>query len=228
VPRYAVYYAPARGSALAEFGADWLGRDPWTGERRGQPAIPDIDPGRLHEITASPRLYGFHGTLKAPFEPAQGVNGEAIEQAVRALAAEWRAFEIDLQLGSIDGFLALVPARRSPELGALAAACVVALDHLRAPLSESELARRRRSGLSPQQDAYLRRYGYPHIFEFFGFHLTLTERLAEPESTRLRRVLEPMVGPFCREPLPIDALTLFAQAHRAAPFEVAGRFPLRP
>src|SRR5690554_5056560 len=65
--RYAIYYAPEPGSPLDRFGAAWLGRSAWTGEPVAQPAVEGLDPEQLAAMTAEPRLYGFHGTLKPPF-----------------------------------------------------------------------------------------------------------------------------------------------------------------
>ena len=65
--RYAIYYTPAPDTALAEFGADWLGWDSATGLKRQQRAFEGADIGA---ITKQPRKYGFHGTLKPPFRLA--------------------------------------------------------------------------------------------------------------------------------------------------------------
>jgi hypothetical protein len=69
-PRYAIYYAPASGSDLDRFGAQLLGYDAFAGDDLPFPegvtqAAPD-----WHELTADPRKYGFHATLKAPFSLA--------------------------------------------------------------------------------------------------------------------------------------------------------------
>jgi hypothetical protein len=82
--RYAVYYAPRPG-AFADRAARWLGRDAEADVPLPQPALPGIaDPAA---ITAAPRRYGFHGTLRAPFRLAEGVTPEAAGEAVAALAA---------------------------------------------------------------------------------------------------------------------------------------------
>jgi putative phosphonate metabolism protein len=228
VRRYAVYYAPPPSSGLAGFGNAWLGRDPETGEPLPQPRVDGIDMQRLTAITASPRRYGFHGTLKAPFELAPGRRREDLREAVADLARRQAPFTLPrLELTSIGGFLALVPSAPSAELDRLARDCVRELDAFRAPLSEHDLERRLRNGLSACEQAYLRRWGYPYVFEFFRFHLTLTERLAEPEHSRVRALLEPRTAPFCKEPLEIGELCLFEQADRQAPFLITGRYPMR-
>ena len=109
--RYAIYYAPEPGSELAAFGAQWLGRDPETGATIEQPVLLGVRPERLAEITAAPRLYGFHGTLKAPMHLARGRDPDALRRLVRDLAGRHRPFEIDLVLASI------VRPKRKTEVG---------------------------------------------------------------------------------------------------------------
>lgn len=224
--RYAIYYAPEPGSALAAFGARWLGRDPETGRGVEQPAVPGIRPERLVEITAAPRHYGFHGTLKAPIQLAQGRDAASLRDAVRDLARRQRPFEVDLTLASIGGFLALIPAMVSAGLDALAAACVVELDPFRAPLTDADRARRRPERLSERQRAHLEEWGYPYVFEEFGFHLTLTDRLPQPEHDEIKAILQKLTAEFCARPLRVESLCVFEQARRDEPFTVTARFPL--
>ena len=68
-PRYAIYYAAPRGSALDRFGADLLGYDAWSGDDLQFPNGLPLD---WRELTSDPRKYGFHATLKAPFALAPG------------------------------------------------------------------------------------------------------------------------------------------------------------
>jgi putative phosphonate metabolism protein len=227
VRRFAVYWAPPAPSALARFAASWLGRDPVTGAAVAQPELAGLPPERLREITLAPRRYGFHGTLKAPFALAPGRSADQLRSAMAALAAARRPVTLPgLELASLDGFLALVPAQPVAALDALAAACVIELDGYRAPPTADELARRRPERLSPRQRAHLERYGYPFVLEDFRFHLTLTGRLAEPEHGRVRSLLAPLVAPFCAAPLVIGELALFEQPAAAAPFLLTARFPL--
>ena len=135
---------------------------------------------RLAEIIAEPRLYGFHGTLKAPIALAEDVSEGDFLEAVGRFAATQRGFAVPaLELGELSGFLALVPAERCVELQDLADRCVVEFDDFRRPADEAELARRRAPGLSPRQDELLVRWGYPYVLEEWRFHLTLTGRLPD-------------------------------------------------
>ena len=76
--RYAIYFAPRPESPLKRFADAWLGRDPDRDERVSQPVIEGFAPERLHEITAFPRHYGFHATLKAPFRPVPDLAADAL------------------------------------------------------------------------------------------------------------------------------------------------------
>lgn len=223
--RYAIYFAPPRGNPLKQFADAWLGRDPDRDERVAQPVVHAIPAERLHEITALPRHYGFHATLKAPFVPAPGLEADALLGDIEAFAARRRSFEVHLKVAALGDFLALVPLREVPELDRLAAACVRDLDRFRAPLSQEERARRKPDGLSEAEQANFERWGYPYVLEQFRFHMTLTGPLENPERDRVRAILEQALESHLAQPLRIDQLALFTQTHRVAPFRIVGRFP---
>ena len=93
---------------------------------------------RLVEITAEPRLYGFHGTLKAPIALVDEATERDFLDAVGRFAASDRTFAISaLEIAEISGFLALVPAARCAELQDLADRCVVEFDEFRRPAEEA-------------------------------------------------------------------------------------------
>ena len=225
--RYALYFAPPPGSPLKQLADAWLGRDPDIDERVPQPVVADIAPERLHEITAMPRHYGFHATLKAPFAPAPGLEADALLGDVEAFANGRKPCHVRLVVGELDGFLALVPAAPSPELNHLAADCVREFDRFRAPLTDAERARRRPELLSEQERDHFERWGYPYVLDRFRFHMTLTGPLDEPERGMVKTVLEHVFAPLLTQPLAVDQLALFTQTHRVAPFRVVARFPFR-
>jgi len=218
--RYAIYYAPPPDSLLHELGSRWLGRDAWTGKPVDQPNVLGI--GRL---TMEPSRYGFHGTLKAPFRLRDDKTPEALAQAVAALAASETPFGLRIKAGSIGGFLALVPAEPSPALMALAARCVRELDEFRAPASEEELRRRRQASLTPAQDQYLERWGYPYVMDEFRFHMTLTERLDPPDQQRLAAAAAAHFAPALQGPVMMAGISLFVEAAPGAPFLATGCMP---
>lgn len=223
--RYAVYFAPARGSLWQAFGSRWLGRDEFTGEALPQPlgAAPD------HAgLTAEPRRYGFHATLKAPFRAACS-PGELLEQ-VDALAAKLRQVPLGrLDPVFLDGFLALVPAAKPPGLEALAARCVKELDRLRAPLAAEERARRRPELLDARGRELLDQWGFPFVLERFRFHMTLTGPLPAARAPAVAAALALQLAELHRdEPPVLDRLCVF---HEPAPGELFLRVhdaPLAP
>ena len=176
--RYAVYFAPNPGSLGWLAGSHWLGRCAALLQPLQQLAIDGVAADTLHRLTAAPRRYGWHATLKAPFALAPGTDWIALHQAVEDVARGLQPFVLPpLQVQRIDDFLALVPPASHPanaQIQETAATCVTALQPLAAPLSETDLARRRAGGLTARQDALLQQWGYPFVLDEFRFHMSLT------------------------------------------------------
>jgi putative phosphonate metabolism protein len=223
--RYAVFWAPPTGSALARFGAAWLG---WDAESaRDVERLPVTLPRPLPEMTRAPWRYGFHGTLKSPFRLAEGTDATALDAAIAALAARTPpARGPGLAPSARLGFAALMPSGYAPEIDTLAAACAQEFDHFRAPPSELELKRRRATGLTARQEANLIRWGYPYVFEDFRFHLTLSGRLKPGEAAPLLDALAPLVSPHLEPELRIDDVALFGDPGRNRGFRLLRRYPL--
>lgn len=221
--RLALYWAPAYDDPLHRLGSTWLGRDAESGAPMRQPELPGLD---IAALTADPRGYGLHATLKPPFRLA--VSWVEAVAAAEALAARTAPIMLPpLAVADLDGFLALRETEPCPALHALADACVEALDACRAPPGEAELARRRRHGLTPRQDELLTRFGYPHVFEEWRFHVTLTRRLTAAEKAVVLPAVTGFLGEAPALPRRVTELTLFTQAKAGAPFLIAERLPLR-
>jgi putative phosphonate metabolism protein len=221
--RVAVYYAPRPDDPLFATGATWLGRDPESDAPAPQPDLRDIA-----EITAEPRQYGFHATLKPPMRLAEGRQWFDVVLAARALADRIAAFDLPrLAVHDVHGFLALRETLPCAPLQALADACVEHLDPFRAPPSDAELARRRRANLSPEQEAMLTRWGYPYVFTTWFFHMTLTRRLTAEEKARFMPAAEAYFSHAINVPRRIADICLFTQAAPDAAFVIAERLPLR-
>lgn len=178
--RFAIYYAPEPG-AFADAAAAWLGWDLAFGQFVPQPTL--ALPRSLAEVTAEPRKYGFHATLKPPFRLAEGVSFADLTQATAELAQSLAPLTLPgLQMVNLDGFLALTPTGDETALQAFAAQIVQQLDPLRASLTPAEIARRRPERLTQRQRELLATYGYPYVLEQFRFHLTLSGPLAQDET----------------------------------------------
>lgn len=219
--RYAVYYAPREGP-FAFRANDWLGREPGNSLDLPQPVLPGI--GDPRDITAEPRRYGFHGTIRAPFRPAVGVDEGLVRTTVADLAQGLAPVTCaGLRMEVLQDFVALSPLGCEAALLNLGAAVVEGTNALRAPLTEAEIARRRPDRLSPRQRELLDRWGYPHVMEQFRFHLTLTDRLDHPEP--VRAALEDYFAPVLPRPFIIEDLCLFGE-DSSGRFHLLHRYPL--
>lgn len=204
--RYAVYFTPEPGP-LSDFGAAWLGWDSETGRMCAHPDVPGL-PAPVATLTARPRKYGFHGTIKPPFQLAPGTDADGLRAAVAAFCASHPAVTLDgLRVARIGGFVALVPDGPADGLTVLAAAAVEALDPFRAAPSDAETARRNPARLTDRQRALLARWGYPYTHDEFRFHMTLTGPLGA-QADAVRAALDPVVTPLVPRPFRVDALTL--------------------
>ena len=227
--RYALYWAPQEGSDLARLGGAWLGLREESNSAGPPPPIPGFDALRIHVLTAEPRRYGLHATLKPPFALADGTDLAALREAVAAFAAAQACVTLPaLEVTLLDRFVALTPSAASPALDALAAGCVTHFDRFRAPAVPAELARRRAAGLSPVEDPYLLRWGYPYVLDRFRFHVTLTGPLDPAEAQRLMPPLIRLFAPVTRAPVTLGNIALFHEPVPGEPFRLVERFPLRP
>jgi putative phosphonate metabolism protein len=219
--RYAIYFTPPRDSPLTRLAASWLGRDPFTGSSVPPPSVTGFTPAEIAFHTAAARRYGFHATLKAPFELAAGETEARLAQAVADFAAESEPFAIPrLAVGQIDRFFALLPTSPVVELNALADNVVKAFDRFRSPLTEAEIERRNPDAMSAEEFRNLCQWGYPYVFDAFRFHMTLTGRVAAGEAVRVRAALDEMFGAVLVEPVAVDGIALFVEPEAGAPFTI--------
>jgi len=227
-PRYAIYYAPALGSDLDRFGAQLLGYDAFAGADLPFPedvtrAVPD-----WRDLTADPRKYGFHATLKAPFSLAPETTEAELFAACSAFAATPRAIPVFAPVvGSISGFIAVIPAEPPQDLIRLAADCVTAFDNFRAPLTEADRARRNPSKLTPTQRDHLDRWGYPYVMDDFRFHMTLTGRLGSERRESVLAMLRVRFAALGLATLAIDRIVVFRQDDADSRFRIVGQWELR-
>lgn len=222
--RFAVYYAPDPG-AFADRAASWLGWDAATGMPCPQPTPPGL-PRPLADLTAEPRKYGFHGTIKPPFRLAPGTSPDRLAAAVEALAARLAPVTLPgLALTRLGRFLALCPTGDTAPLEHLAAEVVRRLDTHRAALTEAEIARRRPERLTPRQRALLDSYGYPFVMEEFRFHLTLTGPLDPWEIAATESAIAAHFAATIPQPFQIKTLCLFGEAQDGT-FHLLHRYAL--
>lgn len=220
-PRYAVYYAPATDSPWWRFGCRWLGRDAATGADEPQPVLPLLGAAQLASVTAHPRRYGFHATLRAPFRLRDTGELDALLERVQAVARTLAP----LPLGTLvpvlmDGFVALVPARPHGALADTAQACVAQLDEFRAPVDAADLARRGAAQLDARGRELLERFGYPHVAERFRFHLSLTGPVDTATAGRVVAHVAHPVAQLNRQAAPVlDRLCVYVEPGPGEPFQ---------
>lgn len=230
--RYAIYYAPKPSSPLSEVGRRWIGRDAESGRIIEQPTLLGVPAALFHSLTANPRRYGFHATLKAPFRLADGCSEAALLERARDFSRYRTRFQLSpLQTDISGGFLALRCANDvviSASVCALAQDCVESFDDLRAPMDNNDRARRLRSSLTYRQNQLLERWGYPYTEEAFRFHMTLTDRLETVDQVVCEMLREGARRLFDAVadggPTALDAITIFREEKAGLPFKAWKRF----
>ncbi|MCA8908477.1 MAG: DUF1045 domain-containing protein [Rhodospirillaceae bacterium] len=223
--RYAIYFSPPADQPLGRLGHGWLGRDP-AGEL--PPPRPEGLPAPLPDIVSSPAHYGFHATLKAPFEPADSATEDDLLEFARSVARHMEPVTLDdgLTVDELGHFLALVPAGGADGLDQLAGHVVRTFEPYRAPVSAFDLARRRLAALSERQEQNLVDWGYPYVFEEFRFHMTLTAELDEDARATWRTILTDGFAEIIGQPFTLDRICVFHQPARATPFRQIAQFAL--
>ncbi|MEO1748330.1 MAG: DUF1045 domain-containing protein [Pseudomonadota bacterium] len=214
--RYAIYYTPPSDHPLTQAATAWLGRDAF-----GSPVLAESH--GYEALIASPRRYGFHGTLKAPFRLPDTVTEAELLAAFDAFLATPRPIpEVTLQVVALGSFIALVPAHQhDDDLRELASDCLQGFEPFRAPLTDAEIARRNPASLSSEQLGYLQRYGYPYVLDAFRFHMTLSGAVEDSDTrSQIKQYLEHRFGKLLTVPLKMNTLAVFIEEEPGADFQV--------
>src|SRR3954465_12652387 len=125
--RCAIYFVPPPDDPLTVAAAHWLRRAGYTGA--GQAGEIEGLTERDHAfLTALPRRYGFHATLKAPFRLAEGKSLFELERGLDNFCAKIDPIRVKAKLMLVENFFALAPAAPNPELDMLAARVVTEFD----------------------------------------------------------------------------------------------------
>ena len=210
---------PAAGTALAAFGARWLGRD--------APDLAGVSAEDWRRAVAAPRRYGFHATLKAPFRLAAGTDERALADALERFRRTRGPAPVGkLALRVLGRFPRPRPdgAGRGGRTRRRLRARVRRVP--RAAHRGGDCARRRPDGLTASERANLERWGYPYVMEDYRFHLTLTGPLDEAGRARFGAAIARAALPAIAEPVEIADICLCGQDSPEAEFGVLGRFAL--
>lgn len=210
--RYAIYHVPPAAAALTRFGATMLGYDAFAAKDLDHPAATGAFPD-WHALTADPRKYGFHATLKAPFLLRDGASEADLVAAFDRFVATPRALPlITPVVRAIGSFIAVVPEAPVAALSRLADDSVRDFEDVRAPLSAYDRERRLKSPLTPRQIAHLDQWGYPYVFEEFRFHMTLTGSLPAEKREAVLRFLQGEFAKLGLKAVEIGHVAIFRQA----------------
>ena len=226
--RYALYYAPGPRQRLVALRLGLAG--PLRGDRdtrlRSRTSTASIR-RCCTPLTAAPRRYGFHATLKPPFALARGASLAALAQALDRFCARQTALRLPpLEVAELDGFLALVPrpgTRASMRSPPPACAAWTAFARRRLPRNSQ---RRRAAGLSPREDSLLQRWGYPYVMDRFRFHFSLTGSLRDAPPhvvAALRDAAAAAVAALADEPLVLDSICIFEEPAAGADLRIVHR-----
>jgi hypothetical protein len=229
LPRYAIYFVPPAETEFFRFGSAVLGYDCYTGGGIKRPAILDAEPEFWDRLTAEPRRYGFHATLKAPFDLAPSCREAQLVSALHSFAGLGHAIAaLTPAVQMLSGFAAIVPAATSPAIDELATMCTTIFDAFRAPMAAQERARRVASGLNQSQIANLDRWGYPYLFADFRFHMTLTSQVGVDQRDHVLATLQKALRRTCKQrALAIERISLVRQNDENTQFRVIEQATLR-
>jgi hypothetical protein len=221
--RCAITYVPPPDDPLTRKAAAWLGRDSYS----GMPCRVEVEGLTAADhsfLTALPRRAGFHATLKPPFALEDGHSVHELERRLAQYSPSLAPVELELKLGLIDNFFALVPVRSDPRLDRIAANIVAEFDGFRRPISPENLERRSAARFNPAQLGNLAKWGSPFVFDQFHFHMTLTGPVDRVEREHVELVLTRYFG---TEPIPVtvDRLVLAVQEETHEPFGIHSAHP---
>ena len=218
--RYAIYFAPDDDSELGIFGATVL-------RRRALDASDWLNPALVVEFPQSsvwsdriqrPAHYGFHATIKAPFELAASQSADDLIKDVAEFCQSCQPVSLQgLAPVRTCRYDALAFAQQPDTLRQLASDCVIRFEKYRAPLTDSDMQRRDPASLTASELTNLKRFGYPYILEDFNFHMTLSGRNDHNDAAYfswLNHLYQSMVA---STPV-LDRLCIFYQPDRTTSF----------
>jgi len=222
--RYAFYFSPPAHTELACFGEICLGRTAFKARQPGAVST-FTDQTRWHSLTKKPSHYGFHATLKAPFELREDSSVDDLINTARTFVSREAPVKLtSLAPRILSHFLALTLQEQSIQVSNLAQRCVEAFEGFRQPLSDADINRRLQQSLNDRQTALLQHFGYPYVAEQFRFHMTLSGELSSFDSDFVAWANEAYQRIVSNAPV-LDRITLFMQVDRQSPFIQLFDFP---
>lgn len=217
--RCAIYFVPPPDDPLTAAAAQWLRRDGYTGAGVAS-EIEGLTERDHAFLTALPRRYGFHATMKSPFRLADGKTIHELERQMTTFCNRVAPLSLSVRIALLESFFAILPVKDDPDLAMLAARIVTEFDAFRSQLSDIDLARRDVSRLNGRQLANLMNWGAPNVFDQFRFHMTLSGPIDHMERDHVQTVLDRHFAGLCPGALEIGQLVLAVEPEPHAPFIV--------
>lgn len=225
--RYAIYYTPQPGTALAAFGRSWFGRanDGATLQAFSDAGLPGSG---FAKIPALPGRYtGLHALFMAPFALREEIAPDALKMRLIDFTANRKAVATGpLTLARAGRYLVLRPVERTPELDWLAAQCVGAFEGFAAEPGEAEYEEHGSPHLSTYQRLLLKSFGHPRVLSEYQFSIALTGPLDNAHLERVSQALWPVLEEICASGVTVDGLSLFGDSGGRAPMRLIGRYKL--
>lgn len=218
--RYGIYFTPDDNSELAAYGATVLRRTAVDASDWLNPDLAVSFPATSawQEQIRKPAHYGFHATMKAPFELAQGQSADKLTAALEAFCRTQISIVLD-GLAPVRScrYDALALTQQPDEISRLASDCVTLFEQFRAPLGKADIARRNPASLTESELANMHRYGYPYVLNDFNFHMTLSGQSNRDDNAYFAW-LQDLYKTMVKEPPVLDRLCVFYQPDRQKPF----------
>jgi Protein of unknown function (DUF1045) len=224
-PRYAIYYTPQPGTALAAFGRSWFGRanDGVTLQAFSDAGLSGTSFARL--AVAPGRYTGLHALFRAPFAPRDGIGLDAIKTRLINFAGRRKPVATGpLTLSRSGRFLVLRPVETTPALDWLAAQCIATFEDFAAPPSDTEREEHANPNLSDYQRLLLESFGDPYVLSEYRFSITLTGPLDAAHLERVAQALWPVLEEICATGVSVDGLSLFGDSGGRTPMRLIGRY----
>jgi hypothetical protein len=225
--RYAIFFTPQPGTALAAFGRSWFGRanDGATLQAFSATGLAGASIARMPAMPS--RYNGLHSVFKAPFALRDGMGPEALKARLTSFAQRRKPVATGpLTLARAGRYLVLRPVEPKPALDWLAAQCVGAFEGFAAPVSACAQKEAHNQQLTDYQRLLLKSFGDPHVLSEYRFCITLTGPLDTAHLERVSQALWPVLEEICASGVTVDALSLFGDAGGRTPLRLIGRYRL--
>jgi hypothetical protein len=223
--RYAIYYTPRPGTALAAFGRSWFGRanDGATLQAFSDAGLPGSGFAKIRAVPG--RYTGLHALFRAPFALRDDIGLDGLRLRLITFTSHRKAVETGpLTLARSGRYLVLRPVDQRPALDWLAAQCVSAFEDLAAATNDGN--RDEFQHLSNYQRLLLKSFGHPQALSEYRFLITLTGPLETPHLERVSQALWPVLDEICASGVTVDGLSLFGDSGGRSPMRLIGRYRL--